>query len=323
MKLVSVIIPVYHTSGMALDRCINSVLEQTYSDLEIVIVDDGNPESYQDHFQSIENSDPRVKIIHQKNGGVGVARNTGIENASGEYISFVDSDDFLDCSFLTKMVKAIGNNDIAICGVEDQYYPTRNQWCDRRFFFSQPSFHNGVQYVNFPVNKLYKTDLIREHNIRFPQEVKLGEDAFFLADYYKHCTSFQIIPDLLYHYIYSTNSAVHTYQEHYWEWEKKVIQEQWEMFHQYPLSENEEQAMLAWLYFKYSGTVCYYSDNEPDRAKANRILKSIEAFPLFSELQKCDLSPNNKHLTGREKTSVFIFNKRRKCGTSKMATGKF
>lgn len=314
MNLVSVIVPVYHTSGMALQRCVNSILEQTYSNLELLIVDDGNPDSFQHHFQLMENSDTRIKVLHQKNGGVSAARNMGIENASGKYICFVDSDDFLDCSFLTKMVRAIENNDIAICGVEDQYYPTRTQWCDRRFFFSQPSLFNKVQYVNFSVNKLYKAELIREYNVRFPPNVKLGEDAFFLADYYDHCTSFQIIPDLLYHYVYSSSSAVRTYQEQYWEWEKNVILKQWEIFHQYPLSENEEQAMLAWLYSKYRGTVCYYMDNEPDSVKSNRILGDIAEFSLFSELQKCDLSLNNDNLTWREKTAVFVFNRMGKRG---------
>ncbi len=314
MDLISVIIPVYHTSGMALHRCINSVLDQTYSDLEIVLVDDGNPDSYQRHFEEIENNDTRIKILHQQNRGAGAARNAGIEKASGKYISFVDSDDYLDCSFFTKMVKAIENNDIAICGVADQDYPTQNQWCDRRFFFSLPSQFNKVQYVNFAVNKLYRKDLIWECNIQFPSGVKLGEDALFLANYYKHSRSLQIIPDRLYHYICSSDSAVHTYQEQYWEWEKNVIQTQWEMFHQYPLSENEEQAMLAWLFSKYNGTACYYIENEPDRGKVNHILENITAYPLFTELQKCDLSAGNKYFTKREKTAVFRLYRKGKRG---------
>lgn len=314
MDLISVIIPVYHTSGMALHRCVSSVLNQTYSDLEIVLVDDGNPDSYQHHFEEIENSDSRIKVLHQKNRGVGAARNAGLENASGKYVSFFDSDDYLDCSFFTKMSKAIGENDLAICGVDDQDYPTQNQWCDKRFFFSIPSQFNKLQYVNFAVNKLYRTDLIRKYNIRFPSGVKLGEDALFLANYYKHIRSIQIIPDRLYHYISSSDSAVHSYQEQYWEWEKKVIQEQWEMFHQYPLSKDEEQAMLAWLYFKYRSAACYYADNDPDRDIVNHILEKIVAFPLFSELQKCDLSADNKYLTKREKAAVFRLYRKGKSG---------
>lgn len=314
MDLISVIIPVYHTSGMALHRCVSSVLNQTYSDLEIVLVDDGNPDSYQHHFEEIENSDSRIKVLHQKNRGVGAARNAGLENASGKYVSFVDSDDYLDCSFFTKMSKAIGENDLAICGVDDQDYPTQNQWCDKRFFFSMPSQFNKLQYVNFAVNKLYRTALIRKYNIRFPSGVKLGEDALFLANYYKRIRSIQIIPDRLYHYISSSDSAVHSYQEQYWEWEKKVIQEQWEMFHQYPLSKDEDQAMLAWLYFKYNRTVGYYIENESDSVKVNHILEKIVAFPLFSELQKCDLSVDNKYLTKREKAAVFRLYRKGKRG---------
>ena len=308
MKTISVIIPVYHTPGMALERCVKSIIEQTYTNLEILIVDDGNPESYQHHFDTLEMRDPRIKVIHRPNSGVSEARNQGIRNSTGEYISFVDSDDYLDCAFYTKMEKAITGNDLAICGVGDSSYPTGKQWCDRRYFFSKPTQFNMLQYVNFPVNKLFRASIIKEFDIRFPLNVRLGEDALFLVDYYAHCKTMQIIPDLLYHYIYSPSSAVHSYQPEYWNWEKEVIQKQWDMFHQYPLTENETQAMLAWLYFKYRGAAYYYLDNELDKRKVRKYVAEIVSFPLLEELKKVDFSANNKYLSSREKKSVRAFN---------------
>ena len=316
MRKISVVIPVYRTPMISLEKCINSILNQTYSELEVLIVDDGNTDSYQQFFFLLEKKDPRIRIIHQKNLGVSAARNRGIKLASGEYISFVDSDDYLDCDFYSRMVNAIGDNDIVICAVAGlSSYPTEERWCDRRFFFSKPSLFHYLQYINFSVNKLYKTSIIVDNNIQFPPSVRRGEDAIFLYDYYNHCISFQIISEALYHYVYITNSAMRTYTEEYWEWEKDVIQKQWEMFHQYPLTEYEEQAALAWLYWKYRGAAYYYLDNEPDKIKARMIVGKIAAFPLFEELKKVDLSANNRHLTSREKISVSGFNVLGRLGT--------
>lgn len=315
MKKISVVVPVYRTPAMALERCVNSIINQTYSELEIIIVDDGNADSYQQLFYTLKEKDPRIKIVHQKNMGVSVARNQGIKHATGEYISFVDSDDYLDLDFFAKMLDAAGDNDIVICAVAGSSYPTEERWCDRRFFFSKPSLFDTVQYINFPVNKLYKTSILTEYNIQFPPGVGRGEDALFLYDYYKHCMSFQIIPDALYYYVYYSDSAMRTYTEDYWKWEKEVIQKQWEMFHQYPLTDEEDTAMRVWLYYKYRGAAYYYLEKEPDRRKANKIIGTIAAFPLLSELKKIDLSANNKLLSTKGKVSVCLFNCMGKYGT--------
>ena len=83
------------------------------------------------------------------------------------------------------------------------------------------------------------------NNISFDSKIKLGEDALFLAKYYRYCNSIRCISDRLYHYVPNAMSAVHNYQAAYWEWEEKVVDAQWKMFHQYPLTSGQEQAMLS------------------------------------------------------------------------------
>lgn len=303
MRTVSVIVPVYHTPVVKLRNCIASLLQQTYDNLEIIVVDDGNPDEYQYIFDDIEKSDERIRVFHQENSGVSAARNCGISHATGELLSFVDSDDFLDCSFYTKMVQAVEDNDIAICGVVE-FFPTIDISCDRRSFFSHPSSFHGFQYVNFSVNKLYWANYIREHDICFPLNVALGEDAIFVSEYFKYCNSFRIIPDMLYHYVSSQDSAVNSYKEAYWSWEKLVVSLQWEMFHQYPLTVNEENAVHAWLFRKLRTAAYYYLDREKEKRITDKYLREIVSFDLFQDLRRCDLSKNNLHLSVKEKITI-------------------
>lgn len=299
--VISVVIPFYKTPKLRLRKCIESFLNQSYTDFELLLIDDGNGQEYDEIREEYEKKDPRVKFIKKKNEGVAAARNTGIERATGEYLCFSDSDDFVEENFLWKMHKGIQGNDMVICGVTEQYFPVINSWADKRLFLSQPTFYNGLQYINFSVNKLYKLDIIKKNNIRFDLGVKLGEDALFLEKYFRHCSSIRCIPDLMYHYVPNSESAVHTYEEKYWDWEQQVIERQWEMFHTYPLCYSQEQAMLAWLYVKLKGAFYYYISNEEDKNKLHEKISQIVNHPVYKYLQNCDLSKKNGHLNKKDK----------------------
>lgn len=298
---ISIIIPYYKPPKLRFRKCIDSILNQSFPDFEMIIVDDGNPKDYVDILVEYEKIDSRIRVIHQENSGVSTARNQGILNAKGEYLSFIDSDDFVESSFLEKLHKAIQGNDMAICAVCEQLFLVDNAWNDRRMFFSQPARYNGLQYLNFTVNKLYRAEIIRNCNILFNSDVKLGEDALFLEQYYQHCKSIRCIPEYLYHYVPNASSAVHHYQPAYWDWEQKVITKQWEMFHQYPLSTQQEQAMIAWLFRKYKGAIYYYFDFEKNVQKLSRMIERICSHSQFEQLRNCDFSKENLHLTRNEK----------------------
>lgn len=117
MKKISVIIPVYKVEKY-LDRCLESVVNQTYSNLEIILVDDGSPDRCGEMCDQWAEKDPRITVIHKKNGGLGFARNSGLEVATGDYIAFVDSDDYLDVKMYEKLMKQAEatDSDIVFCG---------------------------------------------------------------------------------------------------------------------------------------------------------------------------------------------------------------
>lgn len=296
MPEISVIIPMYKTPKLRLRKCLESLMSQTFADFEVLIIDDGNEPGYEYLKEEYENADSRISFIRQEHSGVSNARNLGLKLAKGRYISFIDSDDYVDNSFLEEMYEAIQDADVAICAVSEQYYPVYPGWTDCRVFWSKPSYYNGLQYINFCHNKLYRIDIIRENNLQFQSGMKLGEDAIFVADYLQKCKSFRKVREPRYHYVPDEKSAVNRYREEFWTWEQKVIQRQWDMFHVYPLSEFEEQAMDRWLYIKLKYVLYYYIEREKNSVKRNQKIKEVCASELFSRLQKSQIKKGHRHL---------------------------
>ena len=278
---VSVVIPFFRVTDLELKRCLDSVLTQSYSNLEVLVIDDGSCDHHEELRQEYENKDSRVKFYQQKNSGVSVARNRGIALAQGEYITFLDSDDFWDNGFLYKMLQAVEKQDIVICGVTEQWYPTKDAFLNTQIFCSFPSEYSQHQYVNFSVNKLLRLSLIRKYHLAFPEGIRLGEDAHFVAAYLSHCQRIRVISDALYHYVPNRYSAVHTYDKDYWKSEKEVIEIQWAMFHQYPLNSTEKAYMEHWLYIKLSSVLFYYLSNEKNTKVLNQILQQVLTADCF------------------------------------------
>lgn len=119
MELISVIVPVYKVEDY-LDKCVQSIVDQTYEKLEIILVDDGSPDACGSICDAWAQMDSRIRVVHKENGGLSDARNAGMEVATGEYIAFVDSDDWVTADFLDKLYAALqqDNSDIAACGVQ-------------------------------------------------------------------------------------------------------------------------------------------------------------------------------------------------------------
>lgn len=302
---ISVIIPFYQTPKIKLRCCIESFLNQTFQNFELLLVDDGNTKEYQNICTEYEAKDGRVKHIAQKHTGVAAARNNGIVNAQGEYLVFADSDDYVDAGFLELMYRSIQGYDLVICGVCEQCYAVYNGAVDIRVFCSTPSRHNWLQYVNFSVNKIYKKSIIDEHRIWFDQHVRLGEDALFLRRYFTYCRNIRCIADQLYHYVPNAQSAVKTYYPQYWSWEKKVIAGQNAFFHQYPLTASEEDFMKKWMYAKVKGAVYYYYSMETDRKKRTHYVRKIMGSSYYKKM--FEKYWKNKHYTKREKIQLTMW----------------
>lgn len=200
--LISVIVPVYKVEKY-LDECIESIVNQTYRNLEIILVDDGSPDNCPQMCDDWAKKDERICVIHKENGGVSSARNAGLDVCKGEYIAFVDSDDWLEPDMYETMVRQIKDNCLIVC----EY--TKSNSTDADFvkelnetvYFKRTEFSELLSNgrINSPVNKLYKQNQL--NNIRFHKDISLGEDLLFNLEVLQSSKAdILFISEPLYHY---------------------------------------------------------------------------------------------------------------------------
>lgn len=186
MDLITVIVPVYKTERF-LNRCVRSIVCQTYQNLEILLIDDGSPDQCPELCENWAEKDSRIKVIHQTNRGISAARNIGLENASGNYILMVDSDDYLYNRMIEVMYSYLldENADLAICdfqkGMEEsfEFIYNREHWYEVitgeiALYRIYEGNDKALQYIA-PWGKLYKKELF--DNVKYP-EGKIFEDIF-------------------------------------------------------------------------------------------------------------------------------------------------
>jgi len=205
--MISVIIPVYNVERY-LDECIQSVVNQTYSDWECILVDDGSSDGSGDICDEWTRRCERIRVIHQKNGGVSKARNRGIEEARGEYIVFVDSDDSIGVDHLWRIANA-EDADLVVSGIrqicEDGQTDETKPNANKNFVLNKDSLIDFVDLndkflLYGPVAKLYKTSILNEHAIRFPAGCNYGEDLQFNLQYLEHVKTIAQVDDVSYFY---------------------------------------------------------------------------------------------------------------------------
>lgn len=197
-NLVSIIIPVYNTEKY-LEHCITSVLNQTYKNIEVILVNDGSTDNSGEICDKYATKDCRIKVIHQKNSGVSTTRNIGISVAVGQYIQFIDSDDSIDPIMTENLINAVNDNiQLVICGYKSINLDRQNrinakEYCPNEYIYNKTDFmlhfadFFNSDLINPPWNKLYSANLIRKYNIHYLENINLGEDLLFNLDYIKIC----------------------------------------------------------------------------------------------------------------------------------------
>ena len=211
--LISIIVPVYKVEKY-LDRCVKSIVSQTYSNLEIILVDDGSPDRCPIMCDTWAEKDNRIKVIHKKNGGLSDARNEGMAISTGELIGFVDSDDWIDKNMYQKLYNAIerDNSDIAACGVEmvweDGSKTERLTKSGEVVLNQEDAIKSLIEetWLKQPVwYKLYKKSLI--HNILFPVG-KYHEDVFWSYQVIGGAKKVSVIDYIGYYYLQRQGSIM-------------------------------------------------------------------------------------------------------------------
>ncbi len=217
MAKVSVIIPVFNREDY-LDKCVNSMISQTFTDLEIILVDDGSSDSSPEMCDSFARKDSRIKVIHKPNGGVSSARNAGLDIASGEYICFCDSDDFFREDMVEKSLKKIVEDCADMCTVKaslnykddsviyDPVCITFGRFNCGRFFAEALAVGQAPYSAS---SSIYKASLIKENNIRFEDYKKVfSEDALFNLMVWSHCKKYTHLNESLCFHFRHENSLM-------------------------------------------------------------------------------------------------------------------
>lgn len=222
MPKISIIVPVYKVETY-ISKCIDSIIAQKYQDWELLLVDDGSPDSSGKICDRYSKTDSRIKTIHQQNSGVSSARNTGINYATGEWIVFVDSDDWIESNYLLDffiddlhvdslviqgMVLDDGKTLLPISFPEKDIYGTG---------FSLDIKQYRILYYGGPCCKLYRKSIIDNNGIRFPLDYSFGEDTVFFYQYLSYVRKIHLVNKANYHYMQheegSLTKTVHPFEK--------------------------------------------------------------------------------------------------------------
>ena len=237
MIKISVVIPVYKTKKEFLFRCIESVSKQTYQNFEVILVDDGSPDDCGAVCDELAKSDDKIKVIHQKNQGVSNARNNGIMNATGDWITFVDSDDWIDLDTFQHVVSLIGQNkgkeiDIITFSmvvhnnnkdIQNPFLPKEKtgrlneedleELKKQIFHKAYSKFKPASAMVGVVACKVYRRDFLNELNLRFNEDLKFSEDGLFAYHAFSSSDKIYYLDRCMYHYRIHEDSATSKFRQ--------------------------------------------------------------------------------------------------------------
>ena len=249
MEKISIIVPVYNVEAY-IGECIDSLIAQTYKSIEIILVDDGSSDTSGKICDDYAKSDSRITVIHSPNGGVSRARNIGLDNASGEWITFVDSDDWLDKDFCQKLVEKAENADIVFArmirnfsdGQTSEFFETTLEKVAQAPYNLEYIIHDRIhseidgKFVTDCIHgsvcrSLLKLSIINDNELRFMVGVKALEDRLFIMKYLSLCKSGALVDEYLYHYRCVTSSATQkpVYRKELFEERKFLLEKELEI----------------------------------------------------------------------------------------------
>ena len=261
---LSVIIPIYKIEDY-LRKCLDSILTQSFDDYELILVDDGSPDTCPQICDEYFRKYPHVKVIHQENGGVCAARNAGLDLATGDWIWFIDGDDYIDEGSIVHLSKITNEHDADLVVFEttiNVHYELK----DINSFFEEHYFKYHLGFG--PWNKWYKRTIINKHSLRFDTEETIGEDLLFNTIYYKYIGHIVFSDYHCYHYVQHSASAMH---QHYAERLERQMRLYQKILDQYHSILNEKNRCMLYIIHLISGI--NQSGKALDKQKKIEILK--------------------------------------------------
>lgn len=281
---VSVIVPVYNADKY-LRRCIDSILSQTFTDFELLLVDDGSTDGSPAICDGYAARDSRVRVFHKPNGGVSSARNLGLDNTRGEWITFCDADDWASKDYIQNLVIEFTDETIDLvfnyatvsrCGKVDKenYQERLITLSDLPLLFLE----NDLIWHTSPWSKLFKRSVIEKWQMRFPLEMHIGEDAVFLFSYMMKCNKIRVVCTCDYHYmIYPASSLTRRINSFASEYQgyKRILDISCQLHALCKDYVEELEAKFCWFVGSYQRRclIALYHDRLPVRERRN-FLKS-------------------------------------------------
>lgn len=306
MIKLSVVVPVYKTEQY-LHRCVDSILNQSFRDFELILVDDGSPDACPEICEEYAKRDNRIKVVHKKNAGVAAARNTGLDVASGEYVTFVDSDDWIESNMYQRMVETAAEYDcdVVMCDcVKD--FPDHSQvyshdirpgYYDYEQLKSEYYPHllmmENVEYPATISNCLCMFRRIQrdnQPNLRYVEGVRFSEDLLFGAQMMYRARSFYYMKgETFYHYCMNPTSATHTFTPDKWKDYSRLHQAAEQYFLAISEYDFRHQLDLMLLFFMYNALGDIHGaatlSKREKRKQIRSILRCPEIRKMFSRIR--------------------------------------
>ena len=306
--MISIVVPVYKVEKY-LDRCVNSLRNQTVQDIEIILVDDGSPDSCPQMCDALAKLDSRIRVVHKKNGGLSSARNAGLRVARGQYVGFVDSDDDVEPDMYEKMVAVMESEQVDFVMSDYLRIPAEgspylktldirsgryDQGALREEIF--PSLIMGENVDYGPLlsvwHCMYRTDFLRLHNIFFDEKVRWSEDNIFSAivGYYAH-SFYYLKGEGLYHYYQNPGTITTGYRPGAWEVYCTMNRHLHQAFDNVTDYDFTRQLKLHMIYYACNciGQACTQSKKKA-LSEIRKILQSAELIEAFRNFPLPDVN---------------------------------
>lgn len=309
---ISVIVPVYN-SEKYLKRCIDSILNQTYKAIELILVDDGSPDNCGKICDEYAKKDKRVRVIHKTNAGVSAARNSGLEIALGNYATFVDSDDYIEPEMYGNMMEKVHqyNCDVVMCDCIKDFtdhseiytHDIRAGFYDKEQLVNEYYPHllmmENVEYPATISNCLILFNRNKLGNLRYVVGVRYSEDLLFGAQLVYNTDSFYYMKEqAYYHYYMNPTSATHKFTVDKWNDYKTLHFEINKYFSECESFDFSHQIDLCLLFFVYNSVSNIFSADNLEREKKFEIVKNIlgdnEVRRMFSNIKVLKLPISKK-----------------------------
>ena len=290
---ISIIVPVYRAEKY-LSRCVGSILEQTFTDFELILVDDGSPDKSGKLCDKYAKKDSRIKVIHKENGGVSSARNAGLDIAQGKYITFIDSDDWVSEKYLQLLIEPMIKEDVQLVVGS---YETR----DKNIFHRKvkTSFIDilklkdderaacyDMHHLKGPCMKMFLLSIIKKNNLRFKLNIHFGEDTIFVRNYLRFCEKIYTIEEIIYFYNrFNESSLTRKINERRKEWEFELVNDYYNFLEAVGINEKDRNYAVSLMAFRafhnYLEEIVNTVSNE---IMIEEIKKRLELFEKYLSL---------------------------------------